>query len=86
MKHFKYIFVLSLISSLSLQAHRNCFTVLLKKIKGESRNDESAHLLNEYEKRQRPDSQAVELLTIAQDPLRFARFIWGFELSFFDKN
>lgn len=91
MKYVSYAFMFCfVIVGLAINAHPNCLMVLLRKIKGGGYHPigESAPILipSRQEKSPSPSSEDVEIPTLAQDPAAFARYYWGFHLSFFDKN
>ncbi len=92
MKYVSYAFMFCcIITGLTINAHPNCLMVLLRKIKGGGGYHpigESTPILvaSTQGKSRSASSEDIEIPTLAQDPVAFARYYWGFQLSFFDKN
>ena len=90
MKNISYVFMFYfIITGFSIHAHPNCLLVLLRKIKGQSGYQpigESTPIVSKSNRTQTSPLNDTDIPTLAQDPLAFARYYWGFELSFFDKK
>lgn len=89
----KYMLMLCFVmSGLSLSAHQNCLLAILNKIKRQNNHHtkggyhtigESRPILYPSPKVPQINQEEIEIPTLAQDPIAFARYFWGFELSLF---